>query len=90
MVASVARTVCWSGRVPYRTAATGVPGSRPAAINRSASSRMRPAPMRTTSVPPVRASASQSTSIVPLAGSSCPVTTVKCVDTPRCVTGIPA
>ena len=41
-------------------------------------------------MPPTRASASQSTSVRPLAGSSWPVTTVKWVDTPRWVTGMPA
>ena len=90
IVASVARTVRWSGRVPLRTAATGVDGSRPPSISRRAISPMLPAPMRITSVPPARASASQSTSVRPFAGSSWPVTTVKCVETPRCVTGIPA
>ena len=53
-------------------------------------SPMRPAPIRITSVPPAAASASQSTSASPFAGSSCPVTTVKCVDRPRWVTGTPA
>ena len=53
-------------------------------------SATRPAPMRMTSVPPARASASQSVSRVPLAGSSCPVTIVTLVETPRCVTGMPA
>ncbi len=53
-------------------------------------SPMRPAPMRITRVPPARASASQSTSARALAGSSWPVTTVKWVDTPRWVTGMPA
>ena len=46
--------------------------------------------MRITSVPPARASASQSVSTVSLAGSSWPVTTVKLVERPRWVTGIPA
>ena len=41
-------------------------------------------------MPPARASASQSVSVVPLAGSSWPVTTVTWVDSPRCVTGMPA
>ena len=41
-------------------------------------------------MPPARASASQSTSVRPFAGSSWPVTTVKWVDTPRWVTGMPA
>ena len=89
-VASVARTVCWSGRVPLRTAATGVSGARPPSIRRWAITARRPAPMRITRVPPTRASASQSTSVRSLAGSSCPVTTVKWVETPRWVTGIPA
>ena len=46
--------------------------------------------MRITSVPPARPSASQSTSVLPLVGSSWPVTTVKWVETPRWVTGMPA
>ena len=41
-------------------------------------------------MPPARASASQSTSVRSFVGSSWPVTTVKCVDSPRCVTGMPA
>ena len=41
IVASVARTVCWSGRVPLRTAATGVSGARPPSISRCAISPMR-------------------------------------------------
>ena len=41
-------------------------------------------------MPPARASASQSVSVVPFAGSSWPVTIVTLVDTPRCVTGMPA
>ena len=36
MVASVARTVGWSGRVPLRTAATGVSGARPPSTRRRA------------------------------------------------------
>ena len=46
------RTVRCSGRVPQRTAATGVSGARPPAISASAMSATRPAPMRMTSVPP--------------------------------------
>ena len=52
IVPNVARNVRWSGRVPNRTAATGVSSSRPPAINALAISAIRPAPMRTTSVPP--------------------------------------
>ena len=39
IVASVPRTVCCSGRVPHRTAATGVVGARPPSINSRAISR---------------------------------------------------
>ncbi len=90
MVPSVARVVRCSGRVPQRTAATGVSGARPPRTNASAMSAIRPAPMRITRVPPARASASQSVSVVPFAGSSWPVTIVTLVDAPRCVTGMPA
>jgi hypothetical protein len=90
IVASVARTLCCSGRVPHRTAATGVVGASPPATSSRAMSGNRPAPINTTSVPPARARARQSTSVVPFVGSSCPVTTVTCVETVRWVTGIPA
>jgi hypothetical protein len=76
--------------VPLRTAATGVSGERPPSISSCAMSPMRPAPIRITKVPPAAASAAQSTSVRSFAGSSWPVTTVKCVDTPRWVTGMPA
>ena len=66
IVASVPRIVRCSGRVPHRTAATGVAASRPPAINASAISATRPAPISTTSVPPARASASQSVSVAAL------------------------
>ena len=90
MVASVPVTVAWLPRVPSRTTATGVVAARPPATSASAISPSRPTPMRMTSVPPARASAAQSTSDAPLVGSSWPVTTVKRVETPRCVTGMPA
>ena len=89
MVASVARTVCCSGRVPQRTAAAGVSGARPPASRRSTIFGRRPTPMRMTMVPPRRATASQSSS-PPLSGSSWPVTTVNDVDEWRRVTGMPA
>ena len=89
-VASVARVVCWSGRVPQRTAAAGASGERPAAMSRAAICGHRPTPMRMTMVPPTRATASQSTVPSPLDGSSWPVTTVNDVDENRWVTGMPA
>ena len=88
---NVDRTVCCSGRVPHRTAATGVLGSSPPAISSSAIRPMRATPMRITMVPPTRATARQSTDpSSPAAGSSCPVTTVNEVDEWRSVTGMPA
>ncbi len=42
------------GRVPQRTAATGVSGSRPCSMSRSTIVSRRPAPIRITSVPPAR------------------------------------
>ena len=45
---------------------------------------------RPTAPPPDCASTSQRVSLPPLVGSSWPVTTVKLVDTRRCVTGMPA
>ncbi len=91
IVASVARTVCCSGRVPHCTAATGVSGGRPAATRAAAMRPMRATPMRITIVPPTRATASQSTvPSSPAAGSSWPVTIVTLVDECRNVTGMPA
>ena len=91
IVASVARTVSCSGRVPHRTAATGVSGASPPATSSSAIRPIRATPMRITMVPPTRATASQSTEpSSPAAGSSWPVTTVNDVDEWRSVTGMPA
>ena len=83
------RTVRCSGRVPHVTAATGVAGSSPPAISRSAMAARVATPMSTTIVPPTRATASQSVSGV-AARSSWPVTTVNEVARPRWVTGTPA
>ena len=91
MVASVARTVRCSGRVPHCVAATGVSGARPPAISASAIRPIRATPMRMTMVPPTRATASQSTvPSSPAPGSSWPVTMVTLVDEWRSVTGMPA
>ncbi len=89
-VASVARTVCCSGRVPQRTAAAGVSGASPPASSRSLMRRRLRTPISTTMVPPTRAIASQSTSAEALVGSSWPVTTVRLVEEYRIVTGMPA
>ena len=91
MVASVARMVRCSGRVPQWTAATGVSGARPPAISSAAMRPMRATPMSTTMVPPTRATARQSTvPSSPAPGSSWPVTIVTLVDECRRVTGMPA
>ena len=90
IVASDARVVCWLGRVPHRTAATGVWGARPPAIRRSLIRPMLATPIRTTMVPPTRAMAPQSTSDRSFVGSSWPVTIVTDVDEYRRVTGMPA
>ena len=83
------RTVAWSARVPQVTATTGVAGARPAAISRSAISARWATPMSTMIVPPAAASAYQLVSRSTLK-RLWPVTTVKEVDRPRWVTGIPA
>ena len=49
---SVVRVVRCSGRVPQRTAATGVSARRPPAISRAATSARWATPMSTTIVPP--------------------------------------
>ncbi len=91
IVASVARIVRCSGRVPHWTAAAGVSGERPPAMRRSAMRPIRATPMRMMMVPPTRATASQLTvPSAPEVGSSWPVTTVNEVDEWRRVTGIPA
>ena len=78
-VASVARTVRWTGRVPHWTAAAGVDASSPARIRRLLIAGQRATAIRITRVPPTRATASQSTVVVE-SGSSWPVTTVNDVD----------
>ena len=85
------RIVRCSGRVPHRTAATGVPAARPPAISAAAMSATRPAPMSTTSVPPARASASQSVSVAALRRIFVTGDDRDAASTsPRCVTGMPA
>ena len=86
---SVVRTVRCSGRVPHRTAATGVDADRPPAIRHSAMAARVATPMRITIVPPTRATASQSVSAA-AHGCSWPVTTVNDVERPRWVRGTPA
>ena len=85
---SVPRTVRCSGRVPQRTAATGVSASRPPAISAFAISRdaARAHEHHERAARAARARPSRCRSL-PLVGSSWPVTTVKLVDSPRCVTG---
>ena len=85
----VVRTVVCSGRVPQRTAMTGVVGARPPAMRRAAMMARWATPMRTITVPPAAASAAQLVSRS-TAWRECPVTTVNEVDRPLCVTGTPA
>ncbi len=85
----VVRTVRWPGRVPHRTAATGVDAGSPPAWRRAAISARWATPMRTTMVSAARARASQSTSSS-TAWRLWPVTTVNDVDRARWVTGMPA
>ncbi len=81
--------VRWSGRVPQRTQATGVVAGRPASTSRLAISARWLTPIRTMIVSPAVASDAQSISLS-TEWRLWPVTTVKLVDRPRWVTGIPA
>ena len=89
IVPSVPVVTRWVGSVPRSTMPTGVSAERPPAINASLILPRRPTPIRSTSVPPALASASQSVCVSGLVGSSWPVTIVRCVAMPRCVTGMP-
>ena len=90
MVATVADTVRWSGRVPEAMTAAGVAGAMPSASSRAMFASSDETPIRKTSVPGVRARWAQSRSVPGFAGSSWPVTIVTCAAMPRCVTGMPA
>ncbi len=82
-VASVPVSVCWSGRVPQRTAMAGVSRSRPRAINSRAISPKVVRPMKITSVSDMP---TRSQSIAPTAW---PVTKVTAEVCWRCVRGTP-
>ena len=90
MVATVPRTVRWSGRVPEAMTAAGVAGARPSASSRAMFASSDDTPIRKTSVPGVRARCGQSRSVPGFPGSSWPVTIVTCAAMARWVTGMPA
>ena len=83
------RSTCWRGVVAALMTATGVLEAIPPARKRSAICSVRAAPIRITSVVPAWARASQ-LSHRSDDGSWWAVTTVKPLETPRRVTGMPA
>jgi hypothetical protein len=89
-VPSVAITVRWRGCVPHSIAAAGISSGMPAPISAAAIRGIVLTAMYSTSVPPLCASAAQLVIWAVLSGSSWPVTKVTEVESPRCVTGIPA